>query len=505
MTVNIALFVFLISLGTAFADTAFADTVEQRVKDAKPSGLLAGVARADITPPSGIAHLNWGSQTHVVATGIDPAGMVATAIVFSDGARKFAMVDMDYHNVRGLDDAIARASKLTGIPAAHIRIGVTHTHSGPNFQAEKGPVGTDPATYERVLSAYKSVVSDKVVGIIAEANAGLRPVHAYAARGIGSINANRRVRAKGDMPPAVGVNLEGFVDRELVVMRIDNAVGKPFAFLVNFPCHGTVLTFENKMISPDWVGMVRKRMEQVFPGALCLFFQGAAGNQGPIEGGTGDLSVAHSLGSALGLEAAAVAFKIDTVRRERVFEGFTESTAFAARQPWRVLGPRSGVLKFASKTLDLPRRTYTAKEMDRMSSLAAEARRKVDDAAKSGDAWQKAQAEARHRRYADLLTRWKQQADPSPVQVEVQILRIGDMAVVAMPGEPFAEIGVAIKKASPFDVTMFCGYSTGKGGDYMPVESEYALGGYEVERTPYGVHAAEKLIRETIELYKQVQ
>ena len=56
-----------------------ADTVEQGPKDAKPSGLLAGVARADITPPVGIAQMNWGSQSHIESVGVDPAGMVATA------------------------------------------------------------------------------------------------------------------------------------------------------------------------------------------------------------------------------------------------------------------------------------------------------------------------------------------------------------------------------------------------------------------------------------------
>jgi hypothetical protein len=39
----------------------------------------------------------------------------------------------------------------------------------------------------------------------------------------------------------------------------------------------------------------------------------------------------------------------------------------------------------------------------------------------------------------------------------------------------------------------------------MPVESEYAFGGYEVEITPYGVGAAEQLIRETIGLFDQVR
>ena len=84
-------------------------------------------------------------------------------------------------------------------------------------------------------------------------------------------------------------------------------------------------------------------------------------------------------------------------------------------------------------------------------------------------------------------------------------LRIGNVAIVALPGEPFAEIGAAVKKASPFAFTMFCGYSSGIEGDYLPVRSEYQHGGYEVERTPYGLGAAEKLIRETIRLFEEVK
>ena len=62
--------------------------------DAPPSGLYAGVARADITPPVGIAHLNWGSQTHVAA-----AGIIRWACTQPPwrcrGKQKFAMVDID--------------------------------------------------------------------------------------------------------------------------------------------------------------------------------------------------------------------------------------------------------------------------------------------------------------------------------------------------------------------------------------------------------------------------
>src|SRR5687768_11616468 len=127
----------LLPLGSFLAVSIDADVVEHGPKDSKPSGLLAGVARAEINPPVGIAHLNWGSQTHVTAEGIDPAGMVATALVLSDGKQKFAIVDIDAGGVRGMDDAVARAAEATGIPAAHIRLGATHTHAGPAFQASK--------------------------------------------------------------------------------------------------------------------------------------------------------------------------------------------------------------------------------------------------------------------------------------------------------------------------------------------------------------------------------
>ena len=485
-----------VALAVMLAAACAADVVEQGPKDSPPSGLVAGVARADITPPAGIAHLNWGSQTHVTAEGVDPVGFVATALVISDGRQKFAMVDID---AIGVDDALdvrERAAKLTGIPAAHIRLGATHTHSGAQFSAVRGPVGTDPAPHQRMLATYRAMLSDKVVGAIVEANARLEPAHIAGARGTGTININRRVRAEADRPPAVGRNPAAFVDRELIVARIDDARGRPLAVLVNFQCHGTVLAYENKLLSPDWIGMLRQVVEQALPGAKCLFFQGAAGNQGPIEGFTGDSSVAHRLGSILGHQAAALALGIETVRREAVFEGFVESTAFQAKQHWRVKGPRDATLRFTSRVLEVPRRTYTSEEIAALERRVADARARLDSSH---------QSQARLRRLANLLEQWKRPPDPTLVKLEVQILKIGELAVVAMPGEPFAEIGTAVKKASPFPVTMFCGYSSGIGGDYLPIESEYPHGGYEIERTPYGVGAAEKVIRETIALLDAVR
>ena len=482
-----------------------ADEVEQGPKDSPPSGLLAGVARADITPPVGIAQMNWGSQSHILSTGNDPLGLCATALVLSDGTSKFAMVDIDRLFVNGLEPAIARAAKLTGIPAQNIRLAATHTHAAVNVSAAKGPAGLDLSDYQAAVRRYDDFVVDQIVGLIVEADSKLQPAHIFGDRGEGRININRRVRARGDQPPAVGRNPKGFVDRELIVFRIDGADGKPLAVLANFPCHGTVLAYENKKISPDWIGMVRRVVEDAMPTAKCLFFQGAAGNQGPIEGFTGDLAVAHRLGAMLGHGTASLAFGIETVDRVPTFEGFVESTAYQAKQHWRVQGPRGGSLARASKVIALPRREYTTQEIDSMTARLDDAIRKATSAKAGKDPWRIHQAEARVRRFRDLLTKWKQPVEASPIEVEVEIWRIGDVGIVSMPGEPFAEIGVAIRKASPFAHTMFCGYSDGVGGDYLPMSCEYDKGGYEVERTPYGRQADEKLIAETIELFKTFQ
>jgi hypothetical protein len=251
--------------------------------------------------------------------------------------------------------------------------------------------------------------------------------------------------------------------------------------------------------------MTRKVVESAFPGATALYFQGAAGNQGPIEGFTGDLSVAHRLGAVLGHQAAAVALGIETVRREPVFEGYVESTAHQAKQHWRVSGPRDQTIRFTSKVIAVPRREYERREIDDMAAQVADAQKRFDAFGKGDESREAYQAAARLRRLSNLLESWKRAPDPEPVRVRLQILRIGELAIVAMPGEPFAEIGAAIKKASPFAATMFCGYSTGIGGGYMPIESEYQYRGYEVEGTRYGKGAAAAVIRAATEMYRDVR
>ena len=482
---------------------SIAQVREQGVVDAVASGLLAGVARANINPPVGIAHMNWGSATHIESIGLDPAGMTATAIVLSDGDDRVSIVSIDHVSAAPFRGAVSRAAKATGINPDNIILNASHTHASPAVDIRKGPVGIDLNPYVDEVERHFSVVEDKIVGAIVEANKNLVAAHMYGGRGRGTININRRFRAREGNQPAVGRNPDEFVDDELVVYRIDNAEGKPLAILTNFQAHGTALAWANKHVSPDWIGGLRQTVEAAFPGAYSLFLQGAAGDQAPVEGYTGDLEVTHRLGRILGHQVAAIATQIETVRREPVFEGYVQSMAIQAKEYWRVLGPRSVDIATVTSVIDLPARTYSKQEVADISQRLEAAQLAL--AAAPDDGWSQTQAAAKVRRLRNLHRVWSSKEVRQPIRIKMHAVNIGELALVSIPGEAFSKIGVGVKQSSPFDFTMFLGYSGEAGGSYLPTSEEYQYGGYETELSDFDPGADELVIARGTELLGRLQ
>jgi polar amino acid transport system substrate-binding protein len=84
----------------------------------------------------------------------------------------------------------------------------------------------------------------------------------------------------------------------------------------------------------------------------------------------------------------------------------------------------------------------------------------------------------------------------SKLEMEMQAMRIGDAAFVAVPLEPFAHTRAVVRERSPFPVTHFAGYANGLIG---PEAVDFPIGGYEVEWAgPFTEAAAEVLIAEAI-------
>jgi hypothetical protein len=91
---------------------------------------------------------------------------------------------------------------------------------------------------------------------------------------------------------------------------------------------------------------------------------------------------------------------------------------------------------------------------------------------------------------------------PDRFRTPVQALRVGDLGICALPGEPFCQTGLNLKTKSPFKTTMLVGMANDYAG-YLPTEEQHALGGYETWRAKSSfleVAAATKIEQAAIEL-----
>jgi hypothetical protein len=72
----------------------------------------------------------------------------------------------------------------------------------------------------------------------------------------------------------------------------------------------------------------------------------------------------------------------------------------------------------------------------------------------------------------------KGQPQAEPIRAPIAAVRVGDAAFVFLPGEPFVEIGLAIRAASPWKFTIVAGYAEDYIG-YIPTDRAFHNGGYE--------------------------
>jgi hypothetical protein len=70
---------------------------------------------------------------------------------------------------------------------------------------------------------------------------------------------------------------------------------------------------------------------------------------------------------------------------------------------------------------------------------------------------------------------------PDQVSLLLQAMRIGNLAITAIPCEVFAETGLEIKAKSPFQSTFTVSLANGYNG-YLPTPAQHRLGGYETWR-----------------------
>lgn len=467
--------------------------------------LAAGIARADITPPHGIAHANWGAQRHERAAGID-APLYATALALgADDPAVIVDFDLLYLPAATAERMRTAVASRTGLPTDNVRLSWTHTHSGPSLRTD-----TWAEHGKEQIGPYLERLEHQAAGVAWQAVRDQVPARLAVDTATCEIAVNRRWARPEDGNVIVGRNPDGPVDHTVGVMRIDEVVGndppvtEPLATMVHYACHPITVGPDNDLITPDFPGAMKRTVAKT-TNSVPVLLQGAAGDVGPIRGvARGGIDEYEALGRRLGYAVSQTWWALDpTGRTDEYVETLPSGAPLAVYEP-TYEDPGSHPVSVTTRTVQLPVRDLpdpatARREYDELAATRDQQRREGTDAATIRETTARTrQAEIRANLADDYAGK-----DVQPV--ELQVITIGgDIALVAMPGEPFVEIQRGVQERSPFPWTFFSGYAN-VGTAYLPTADAYEEGGYEVEVTPFAPGAADRLIETAVETVTELR
>ena len=433
----------------------------------------AGADRTIITPPHGIYLVGFAARSGGARD--VHTDLTATTLILDDGNEKLVLISLDLLalNWETVDAIKAGITARLGISAKNIRLFCSHTHSGPVAWPPYKPSIKDKAKYylSRLMLYVEEPLSTKgimtnalycdwlVKSVTASAaRAAANPVKAEISHGRAecSIGINRR-ELLPDGTITIGHRKDGIVDKDVDIVQISSR-RKPFVTIVNYACHACVLGEDSYVISADWPGAMRSKVEKEL-GGLCMFIQGACANINPdVEWSDDNRPDVERLGGVVAKAVIEAAGKLKKIRPSPLSASTVEVKAY-------VVVP-AGMERLSVKKIY---RTMLKKGAAMLMEGMVIPEFMIDPFLEVRYPWK------------GILFR-DENGYFTPIQTGV--LRIGDIAIASVAMETFTETGIETKKASPSPITLFAGYTDGMTG-YLPTAEEIPLGGYEVDVVPY--------------------
>jgi hypothetical protein len=276
------------------------------------------------------------------------------------------------------------------------------------------------------------------------------------------------------------------------VLRIDREGALPIC-VINFQTHPDVVGSET--LTADWPGLTRAVFEAAtFGQTLSIVINGT-------QGDVNHCNVMPRPGELNGLKR-----DFDAVDRGYDHAWHMANVlASAALSVWmKCEDLEAGTIKYASQLIRVP--AHKAKETDAKNLAWAnevwglhEAGKDAEISKKYGCYEMELTTEVAR---AGRIRRMAKHADFH--DIPITSFSIGkSVAFGGFPGEPFNEIGVAVRKASPFKLTMLACLTNGSRG-YFPFSSSFIEDGYEAATSPFGPSVADDLIAGELKLLNEL-
>lgn len=270
----------------------------------KPESWQAGIAKARITPQESMWLSGYGSRDKPSEGVRTELWAKALALASTNGVRGI-VVTLDLVGVdRSLSQSIRTAlEKATAVPAQHISLLCSHTHTGPVTGRNLGAMYFFGAEQAAKVSAYEPWLTTQVVAACKEAVAAMSPAKLSYAVGHATFGVNRR----NNPEPLVearraGGTLAGPVDYEVPVLRISDAEAGIKGIVFGYACHATVLA--DFQFSGDYPGFAQLELERRFPGIVSMFAAGCGADINPLPRRTPELARRYGALLADATEAA---------------------------------------------------------------------------------------------------------------------------------------------------------------------------------------------------------
>jgi hypothetical protein len=286
------------------------------------TGWKSGAAKVVITPDEPMWLSGYSSRDKPSEGKVHDLWAKALALEDS-GGKRCVLVTLDLVGIpRDVSVAVcAEIQKKHRLPREAILLNTSHTHSGPVVGSNLRTMYFLDAEQSGRVEEYTKSLQSKIVILVGEAIAGLKPARVEWGSGHATFAVNRRNNKETDVPKLREQGLlKGPVDHDVPVLTIRDPDGRVKAVAFGYACHATVLPFYQWC--GDYPGFAQLAVEKMHPNAVALFWAGCGGDQNPLP--RRSVALADEYGRKLAEAVEAVIAAPMTPLESRFSAAYTE-------------------------------------------------------------------------------------------------------------------------------------------------------------------------------------